>query len=115
MVTVGGQFVPFTQIAEMIKQQWKKIGIDVDVKELERNLAFTRDSNNENQIIIWANDGTELLYLFPRHALPGRRRRERTWAWPTPSGTRRRAQSGQEAGRSRDAEGRSTSSAARSA
>ena len=70
MVTVGGQFVPYTQVGEMIKQQWKKIGIDVDIKELERNLAFTRDNNNENQIITWANDGSEVLFLFPRHALP---------------------------------------------
>lgn len=70
MVTVGGQFVPFTQVAEMIKQQWKKIGVDLDVKELERNLAFTRDANNENQIITWANDGSEMLFLFPRHAIP---------------------------------------------
>ncbi len=54
----------------MIKQQWKKIGIDLDVKELERNLAFTRDNNNENQMITWANDGSEMIYLFPRHALP---------------------------------------------
>ncbi len=70
MVTVGGQFVPYTQIGEMVKQQWKKIGIDVDIKELERNLAFTRDNNNENQLITWANDGSEVLFLFPRHALP---------------------------------------------
>ena len=70
MVTVGGQFVPYTQVGEMIKQQWKKIGVDVDIKELERNLAFTRDNNNENQIITWANDGSEMLFLFPRHALP---------------------------------------------
>ncbi|MEO8739113.1 MAG: ABC transporter substrate-binding protein [Casimicrobiaceae bacterium] len=70
MVTIGAQFVPFTPVGEMIKQQWKKIGIDVDIKELERNLAFTRDNGNENQIITWANDGSEVLFLFPRHALP---------------------------------------------
>jgi peptide/nickel transport system substrate-binding protein len=70
MVTVGGQFVPYTQVGEMIKQQWRKIGVDVDIKELERNLAFTRDNNNENQIITWANDGSEMLFLFPRHAIP---------------------------------------------
>ena len=70
MVTVGGQFVPYTQVGEMIKQQWKKIGIDLDVKEMERNLAFTRDGTAENQMIVWANDGSEVLYLFPRHALP---------------------------------------------
>jgi len=70
LVTVGGQFVPFTPVGEMIKQQWKKIGIDVDIKELERNLAFTRDNASENQMITWANDGSEMLFLFPRHALP---------------------------------------------
>jgi peptide/nickel transport system substrate-binding protein len=70
MITVGGQFVPYTQVGEMVKQQWKKIGVDVDVKELERNLAFTRDNGNENQLITWANDGSEMLFLFPRHALP---------------------------------------------
>jgi peptide/nickel transport system substrate-binding protein len=70
LVTVGAQFVPFTPVGEMVKQQWKKIGIDVDIKELERNLAFTRDNASENQMITWANDGSEMLFLFPRHALP---------------------------------------------
>jgi peptide/nickel transport system substrate-binding protein len=70
MITVGGQFVEYTKIGEMVKQQWRAIGIDVDVKELERNLAFTRDRNNENQLITWANDGSEMLLLFPRHAIP---------------------------------------------
>ena len=70
LVTVGAQFVPYTAIGEMIKQQWKKIGVDLEVREMERNLAFTRDGTGENQIIAWANDGSEVLYLFPRHALP---------------------------------------------
>jgi peptide/nickel transport system substrate-binding protein len=68
--TSAGAFVPHTQIAEMIKEQWKKIGIQADVKELERSLFFTRINANEHQIALWANDGTEVLYLFPRHALP---------------------------------------------
>jgi len=62
--------VPHTQIAEMIKEQWKKIGIQADVKEMERSLFFTRIASNEQQIALWANDGSEVLYLFPRHALP---------------------------------------------
>lgn len=68
--TSAGAFIPHTQIAEMIKEQWKRIGIQADVKELERSLFFTRIKNNEHQIALWANDGTENLYLFPRHALP---------------------------------------------
>lgn len=70
MITVGGSFVPYTQIGEMIKQQWKEIGIDVNVKETERNIAFGMTTNNEHQILTWANDGSEMLYLFARHALP---------------------------------------------
>jgi peptide/nickel transport system substrate-binding protein len=70
MVTVPGSFVPYTAMGEMIKQQWKKIGVDVDIKETERNLAFGKDANDEVQCITWANDGSEMLYLFARHALP---------------------------------------------
>ncbi len=70
MITIGGQFVEFTKIGEMVKQQWRAIGIDLDVRELERNLAFTRDMNNENQLLTWATDGSEMILLFPRHAIP---------------------------------------------
>ena len=70
LVTVGGQFVEYTKVGEMVQQQWKKIGIDLDVKELERNLAFTRDMNNENQMITWSNAGSEMILLFPRHVIP---------------------------------------------
>ena len=70
LITVGGQFIEYTKIGEMIRQQWRAIGVDLDVKELERNLAFTRDQNNENQLITWATDGSEMLLLFPRHAIP---------------------------------------------
>jgi peptide/nickel transport system substrate-binding protein len=54
----------------MISQQWKKVGVWVDVKDMERNLAFTRTRNNEHHMHIWNNGGTEILYLFPRHAIP---------------------------------------------
>jgi peptide/nickel transport system substrate-binding protein len=67
---ISGAFVPFPRIAQSIAQQWQDIGIQLDVSELERTLGFTRMRNNEHQIFMWANDGSELLYAFPRHALP---------------------------------------------
>ena len=69
-MTAAGTFIPQTQIGEMIKEQWKKIGILADVKEHERSLFITRVRSNEHQIDMWANDGSEVLFLFPRHALP---------------------------------------------
>jgi peptide/nickel transport system substrate-binding protein len=56
--------------AEMVAQHWRKIGIFADVKALERNLAFQRVAANEHHINVWNNGGSELLYLFPRVALP---------------------------------------------
>jgi len=67
---ISGAFVPFPRIAQSIAQQWQEIGVQLDVSELERNLGMTRMRNNEHQIFMWANDGSELLYAFPRHALP---------------------------------------------
>ena len=70
LMSVGGQFIPYTQMGEMIKQQWTKIGIDADVKETERGLAFTKTANAEHHIMFWTVGGSENLYLFPRHVLP---------------------------------------------
>ena len=70
LITVGGQFIPFTQIAEMIKQHWKKIGIDADVKETERSLAFTKTANARTPHSPGRSTGRKGSILFPRHALP---------------------------------------------
>jgi peptide/nickel transport system substrate-binding protein len=70
IMTVGGQFLPFTQVAEMVKQHWKKIGLDSDVKETERSLAFTKTANAEHHILVWSPTGGENIFLFPRHVLP---------------------------------------------
>ena len=63
-------FMPWPAHAEMVAQQWRKIGISAEAKEMERNLAFTRTRNNEHHIQVWTNGGTEIIYLFPRHAIP---------------------------------------------
>src|SRR5262245_14912566 len=46
IMTLGGQFVQYTQISEMIREQWKKIGIDLRVQEVERSLALKRTAAN---------------------------------------------------------------------
>jgi peptide/nickel transport system substrate-binding protein len=68
--TWGGQFIQFTRIGEMISQQVKKIGIDLQVKELERSFGQKRNAANENHIYAWQNDGSEHLYTFPGHVFP---------------------------------------------
>ena len=70
MITMGGMFVEYTKIGEMIKQHWRDIGIDVDVRELERNLILTRAINHENQFTAWTTDGSEMLLHYPKHVIP---------------------------------------------
>ena len=55
-------FMPFTQIAEMIKEQWEKIGIQADVVELERSLPNKRVQSNEHQIIMETMWGTDNIF-----------------------------------------------------
>jgi peptide/nickel transport system substrate-binding protein len=70
IMTLGGQFLQFTQISEMIREQWKKIGIDLTVQEVERSLALKRTAANEQQLGAWNNDGSEHLFTFPLHVFP---------------------------------------------
>src|SRR5262245_65476032 len=63
-------FLPFTQIAEMMVEQWKKIGIRGEVQEMERGAATTRVQNNEHQIYFETQWGADNIYghfpfIFP--------------------------------------------------
>ncbi len=63
-------FPTWPQQAEMVAQQWSKIGIATDVKVVERSLALIRARNDQDQIFLWDNMGTENLYLYARYVLP---------------------------------------------
>ncbi|HEX9016979.1 MAG TPA: ABC transporter substrate-binding protein [Chloroflexota bacterium] len=62
LMTYSGQFMNFTAIAEMIVQMLKKIGIEMNIKEVDRNLGITRITANEHQLFMWTDDdGPDLL------------------------------------------------------
>jgi len=68
--TRGGQFLQYTRIGEMIRDQWKKIGIDLIVQENERSLAERRAAGNETHLDAWVADGTEHMFTFADQVLP---------------------------------------------
>ncbi|MBA2451532.1 MAG: ABC transporter substrate-binding protein [Chloroflexia bacterium] len=70
MIAVAGSFVDFPQIGEMVAQQWAEIGIQLNVNVLERSLMLQRVTANEHQMMIWMNDGSENILLYPDHSLP---------------------------------------------
>ena len=63
-------FLPFSQIAEMVVQQWKQIGIRGEIQELERGAATARMQSNEHQIYFETQWGADNIYghtpwIFP--------------------------------------------------
>jgi peptide/nickel transport system substrate-binding protein len=58
------------QQAEMIIQQWKAIGIFADMRLFERSLFYTRVRNDQNQIVLWSNNGSESMFLYALPVLP---------------------------------------------
>jgi peptide/nickel transport system substrate-binding protein len=70
IMTFGGQFVQYTRISEMVREHWKKIGIDLVVAEVERSLGEKRHTANDFQLYAWNNDGSEHLFTFPGHVFP---------------------------------------------
>ena len=70
VATQAAAFIDFTGIAEMAVASWKKIGIQGDVKEMERGLETRRSINNELQTEVSENTGSENLWVNPGHVLP---------------------------------------------
>lgn len=70
ITTLGGQFIQYTQISQMVSDQWKKIGIQLIVQEVERSLAITRAAGNQTQLLAWGNDGTDTLFMSPGWLFP---------------------------------------------
>lgn len=58
------------QQVEMVIQQWRAVGIAADPKLLERSLFFSRVRNDQHQMVIFSNSGSESLFLYPVLALP---------------------------------------------
>src|SRR6478735_2683222 len=58
------------QQAEMIIQQWRAIGIAGDMRLFERSLFYTRVRNDQHQMVLFSNNGSESLYLYTVPVLP---------------------------------------------
>ena len=69
LLTYAGQMMPFSQMGEMVKEDWQDIGIWADVKDVERSLGYQLIQSNDFHTLMWANDGTEDLFTS-RKILP---------------------------------------------
>lgn len=70
VTTIAGALLPFAQVCEMIAEQYRKIGIELAIHEIERSLALTRAAANQQQLAAWANDGSDRIFVSPVHIFP---------------------------------------------
>jgi peptide/nickel transport system substrate-binding protein len=69
VITVAASMLPWGQQMEMVSQHWKKIGIQLDVKDIERSLADKTTQSNGHQIRVWGGGNAD-IFLWSRHDMP---------------------------------------------
>jgi peptide/nickel transport system substrate-binding protein len=69
VTTVAAAFLPYASMMEMVAQHWKKIGIQLDIKDTERSLSLKQVAGNEQQLYVWGG-GNPDIFLWPRHDMP---------------------------------------------
>ena len=69
VTTVAAAFLPYAQMMEMVAQHWKKIGINLDIKDTERALSVRKVANNEQQLYVWGGGNAD-IFMWPRHDMP---------------------------------------------
>lgn len=55
---------------EIIKQQWKEIGVDVNSTSVERSIYYSRGEANEHDFMVWGSPGGLDPYFDPRDFFP---------------------------------------------
>ncbi|WP_226781611.1 ABC transporter substrate-binding protein [Oceaniglobus trochenteri] len=61
----------FNDVAQLVVEQWKEIGIDLDARNAERSLVYERVQNNSHDMHIWWGDGgLNDALLDPRFYFP---------------------------------------------
>jgi peptide/nickel transport system substrate-binding protein len=70
ITAMTNQLIPYVDACEMVREQWKKIGIDLKVNSVERSLALTLSASNKIQLGAWVADGNDSIFIFPWNMLP---------------------------------------------
>jgi peptide/nickel transport system substrate-binding protein len=68
---------------KLIQGYWKKVGIDMQVKEEDRTLLYNRKDANEHDAVVWGGDGGLDVILEPRWYFPYSTESNYAEAWVT--------------------------------
>jgi len=70
IASYASALLPYGEMSEAIRTQWRAIGINARVTEGERNMVTTRKRNNDLQIFAFVGDGSDHLFTYPWQIIP---------------------------------------------
>jgi len=70
VVAVSGSFIPYPEIAEVLREQLQEVGIALEIQVTERSLANTLFEGNQHQMHLWDNGNTDRFFSPTRNLFP---------------------------------------------
>lgn len=55
---------------DIVRQNWEEVGIEVDVRTVDRSLLYTHKDRNEHDAVVWGGDGGVDPIQKPRYYFP---------------------------------------------
>lgn len=70
MVEASSDRTDATDILELVSRYWQEVGIDMQLRPMDRSLFYTRKDNNLPDATVWDGDGGLEVVLEPRWYFP---------------------------------------------
>jgi len=81
--TAGALNPEWTDALKLVQDDWKRVGIDVQIKPEDRSLLYTRKNANDHDAVVWGGDGGLEVMLETRWYFPSTNESNYAEAWFT--------------------------------
>ena len=81
--TAGALNPEWTDALKFIQEDWKKVGVDIQIKPEDRSLLYTRKNANDHDAVVWGGDGGMEVMLETRWYFPSTNEANYAEAWFT--------------------------------
>ena len=81
--TAGALNPEWTDALKLVQDDWKAVGIDMQIKPEDRSLLYTRKNANDHDAVVWGGDGGLEVMLETRWYFPSTNESNYAEAWFT--------------------------------
>ena len=81
--TPSGSNAEWVDALKFVQDDWKKVGVDMQIKTEDRSLLYTRKDANDHDAVVWGGDGGLEVMLETRWYFPSNHESNYAEAWFT--------------------------------